>query len=66
VDLREANWRKWVQRANAMLAEIDPRTGPDHGSRRDAEPGSRRFQLRPGRMAAWIFRTEDRGERKKR
>jgi NAD(P)-dependent dehydrogenase (short-subunit alcohol dehydrogenase family) len=66
VDLREANWRKWVQRANAMLAEIDPKTGPDHGSRRDAEPGSRRFQLRPGRMAAWIFRTEDRGERKKR
>jgi NAD(P)-dependent dehydrogenase (short-subunit alcohol dehydrogenase family) len=66
VDLRESNWRKWVQRANAMLAEIDPRTGPDHGSRRDAEPGSRRFQLRPGRMAAWIFRTEDRGERKKR
>ena len=66
VDLRVANWRKWIQRAKAMLAEIDPRTGPDHGSRVDSEPGSRRHQLRPGRMAAWIFRTEDRGQRKKR
>lgn len=66
VDLREANWRKWIQRGAAMLAEIDPRTGPDHGSRRDAEPGSRRYHLRPGRMAAWIFRTEDRGARQKR
>jgi len=64
VDLRVANWRKWTQRAGAMLEEIDPR-GADHGSRLDAEPGSRRYQIRPGRMAAWIFRTEDRGERTK-
>ncbi|MGQ0560435.1 MAG: short-chain dehydrogenase [Gemmatimonadota bacterium] len=66
VDLRVANWRKWVQRATAMLREIEPDGGADHGSRRDVEPGSRRYQLRPGRMAAWIFRKEDRGERKKR
>lgn len=66
VDLREVNWRKWIQRAGAMLAEIDPQSGPDYGSRKDGEPLSRRFQLRPGRMAAWIFRTEDRGERMKR
>ena len=66
VDLRVANWRKWTQRAAAMLAEIDPHSGPDFGSKKDAEPGSRQHQLRPGRMAAWIFRTEDRGERMKR
>jgi hypothetical protein len=66
VDLRSTNWRKWTQRAAAMLKEIDPRTGPDFGSRKDGEPGSRLHQLRPGRMAAWIFRTEDRGERMKR
>ena len=66
VDLRESNWRKWKERAAAMLAEIDPQAGPDFGSRRDSEPGSRRHQLRPGRMAAWIFRTEDSGERMKR
>lgn len=66
VDLRVANWRKWIQRAVAMLAEIGPSTGPDNGSRCHSEPPSRRHQLRPGRMAAWIFRTEDRGERMKR
>jgi NAD(P)-dependent dehydrogenase (short-subunit alcohol dehydrogenase family) len=66
VDLREQNWRKWRDRATAMLQEIDGRVGPDQGSRFDTEPGSRRRQLRPGRMAAWIFRKEDRGERVKR
>lgn len=66
IDLREQNWRKWRERAIAMLQEIDGRPGPDQGSRHDTEPGSRRRQLRPGRMAAWIFRKEDRGERVKR
>ena len=66
VDLREANWRKWTQRAGSMMKELNPNTGPDYGSRTDVEPGSRRYQIRPGRMAAWIFRTEDRGERMKR
>jgi NAD(P)-dependent dehydrogenase (short-subunit alcohol dehydrogenase family) len=66
VDLRVQNWRKWRERANAMLQEVEGRAGPDQGSRFDTEPGSRRRQLRPGRMAAWIFRKEDRGERVKR
>ena len=66
VDLRSSNWRKWTQRAAAMLKEIDPQAHPDQGSRRDMDLGSRRHRLRPGRMAAWIFRTEDRGERMKR
>lgn len=66
VDLRTANWRKWTARAAAMLSEIGVRSGADFGSKQDAEPGSRLHQLRPGRMAAWIFRTEDRGERVKR
>jgi NAD(P)-dependent dehydrogenase (short-subunit alcohol dehydrogenase family) len=66
VDLRVENWSKWRVRATAMLKEIDGRAGPDQGSRFDTEPGSRRKHLRPGRMAAWIFRKEDRGERVKR
>ncbi len=66
VDLRAQNWRKWRERAVAMLQEIEGRAGPDQGSRFDTEPGSRRRQLRPGRMAAWIFRKEDRGQRVKR
>ena len=66
VDLRAANWRKWSQRASAMLNEFNAQNGPDAGSVKDVEPGSRRNQIRPGRMAAWIFRTEDRGGRVKR
>jgi NAD(P)-dependent dehydrogenase (short-subunit alcohol dehydrogenase family) len=66
VDLRVQNWEKWRARAAAMLQEIEGRAGPDQGSRFDTEPGSRRRQLRPGRMAAWIFRKEDRGARVKR
>ena len=65
VDLRARNWHKWRERAAAMLQEVEGRPGPDQGSRFDTEPGSRRLQLRPGRMAAWIFRKEDRGERVK-
>ncbi len=66
VDLRVQNWQKWRERAASMLQEIEDRASPDQGSRFDTEPGSRRQQLRPGRMAAWIFRTEDRGARVKR
>jgi NAD(P)-dependent dehydrogenase (short-subunit alcohol dehydrogenase family) len=66
VDLRASNWRKWTQRATAMLKELDPSMSADFGSRMDSEPVSRQHQLRPGRMAAWIFRTEDHGLRTKR
>jgi len=64
VDLRAANWRKWRERAAGMLHEVDGLPGPEAGSRSDVVPG--RIQIRPGRMAAWIFRHEDRGERVKR
>jgi hypothetical protein len=40
--------------------------GPDHGSRRDLEPDAGNTRIRPGRMAAWVFREEDRGARVKR
>ncbi len=66
VDLRSANWRKWRDRAASMLREVNGFPGPDQGSRNDAEPGGRGRQIRPGRMAAWVFRHEDRGERAKR
>jgi hypothetical protein len=36
------------------------------GSRTDVEPDDRKTEVRPGRMAAWVFRYEDRGERIKR
>jgi NAD(P)-dependent dehydrogenase (short-subunit alcohol dehydrogenase family) len=66
VDLRASNWRKWGERAAAMVAAVDERPGPESGSRHDTEPGQRRLAVRPGRMAAWVFRYEDRGERRKR
>jgi NAD(P)-dependent dehydrogenase (short-subunit alcohol dehydrogenase family) len=66
VDLRPSNWRKWKERAAAMLRELQLSPGPDDGSRADTQPGVRGLQVRPGRMAAWVFRMEDRGERIKR
>ncbi|HSJ25863.1 MAG TPA: hypothetical protein VK929_14400 [Longimicrobiales bacterium] len=66
VDLRPANWSKWKQRAAAMVRALDTRPGPDQGSRADSEPADRGTSIRPGRMAAWVFRHEDRGTRIKR
>jgi NAD(P)-dependent dehydrogenase (short-subunit alcohol dehydrogenase family) len=66
VDLRASNWRKWSERAARMVEQVDRAPGADDGSRSDAEPGARGLAVRPGRMAAWVFRYEDRGERRKR
>jgi nucleoside-diphosphate-sugar epimerase len=66
VDLRPTNWRRWSERAAAMVHAVDCAPGPDAGSRIDSEPDHRRLAVRPGRMAAWVFRHEDRGERRKR
>jgi NAD(P)-dependent dehydrogenase (short-subunit alcohol dehydrogenase family) len=66
VDLRPANWRKWSERARLMLKELSDGAGAERGSREDGEPGDRGIIVRPGRMAAWVFRYEDRGERSKR
>ncbi|CAN5866283.1 hypothetical protein BH23GEM9_BH23GEM9_10610 [soil metagenome] len=66
VDLRASNWRKWSERAAQMLREMDSRPGPEQGSRADSEPADRGVSIRPGRMAAWVFRHEDRGTRIKR
>lgn len=66
VDLRPSNWREWRGRLASIAAEVESGPGPDQGSRADVEPGARPSQLRPGRLAAWVFRNEDRGERLKR
>jgi len=66
VDLRPSNWQKWRERAASMLHEVNGLPGPEQGSQQDVVPGSRGRVIRPGRMAAWVFRSEDRGERIKR
>lgn len=64
VDLRASNWRKWSGRARTILDATVAADDQDFGSRFDVEPD--REQIRPGRLAAWVFRHEDRGERVKR
>jgi hypothetical protein len=66
VDLRASNWMRWQERLSRMVQELDGAAGAEGGSREDVEPGSRSEQLRPGRLAAWVFRVEDRGRRIKR
>jgi hypothetical protein len=66
VDLRAANWARWKQRLETICEELDTGPGADQGSRADREPHDRGREVRPGRLAAWIFRHEDNGERMKR
>ncbi len=66
VDLRPENWSRWRDRLAAFIAELETRPGVEEGSVGDHEYGDRSGRIRPGRLGAWIFRTEDRGERIKR
>jgi hypothetical protein len=68
VDLRPANCALWVERAKQIVAQDEARRGGRLGSGSDeewfvvnpAEP------IAPWRLATWIFRYEDKGERIKR
>ena len=66
VDLRPSNWALWSDRCEGLLAELEERPGVEHGSISDHEYGDRTGRIRPGRLAAWVFRYEDQGERIKR
>lgn len=64
VDLREKNWALWKERIQAVQEEVRARPGVQEGSRADIDDYGKRFgEIRPGRMAAWIMRYEDEGER---
>ncbi len=68
VDLRPSNCALWVERARRIVAQAEQRHAGRAGSGSDedwwavdpAEP------IAPWRMATWIFRHEDKGERIKR
>jgi hypothetical protein len=49
-----------------VAVEIRNRPGVMEGLQGDQEFGDAEGRIRPGRMAAWIFRYEDKGERIKR
>ncbi|HSM60145.1 MAG TPA: hypothetical protein VK849_05080, partial [Longimicrobiales bacterium] len=66
VDLREENWARWRARCQRLLEELTRRPRVEEGSTGDHEYGDPTGALRPGRLASWIFRVEDRGERIKR
>ena len=63
VDLRATNWARWRDRVETIAAEIRNRPGLELGSVADHEYGDETGRIRPGRLAAWIFRVEDQGER---
>jgi NAD(P)-dependent dehydrogenase (short-subunit alcohol dehydrogenase family) len=66
IDLRSANWARWRDRLDAIRSEMDSGPGAADGSRVDRERHDRDREVRPGRLAAWVFRYEDAGERVKR
>lgn len=70
VDLRPANLRLWIDRARQICAQADARgqgggaAGTGSNEAWDAiEPDD---AIKPWRLATWIFRNEDKGERIKR
>jgi hypothetical protein len=48
------------------MRELPSDDAADVGSAADLDPGDRRGALRPGRLAAWVLRYEEAGERIKR
>jgi hypothetical protein len=51
---------------DAICRRLDCRGDATIGSRWDVEPWERARRIRPGALAAWVFRHEDSGERIKR
>ena len=66
VDLRAVSWVKWRERCGAFLRDQVEGVGADAGSGRDLDPRVRTGEIRPGALAAFVFRVEDRGARSKR
>ncbi|HEX8274714.1 MAG TPA: hypothetical protein VF615_18930 [Longimicrobiaceae bacterium] len=66
VDLRPSSWARWRERVGAVCRRLDGCADAAVGSRWDVEPWERARRIRPGALAAWVFRHEDRGERIKR
>ncbi|HET7273688.1 MAG TPA: hypothetical protein VFI91_00820 [Longimicrobiaceae bacterium] len=66
IDLRPSSWQQWTSRVTRMLDAEVGTLGADGGSGRDIEGWQRTGRIRPGALAAWVFRSEDRGERMKR
>lgn len=67
VDLREANMGRWRDRFGRIEDEIDAIPHTDSSSRylRDRQFWSGEGLIQPGKVAGWIFATEEKGARMK-
>lgn len=66
VDLRPESWTAWRRRCTEFRDLVANSRGPEHGSGVDLDVRSRSGDIRPGALAAFVFRYEDAGERVKR
>ncbi len=66
VDLRSENWVRWRERCRRFLHRVVDPPGAEVGSRHDLDVRARSGEIRPGVLAAWVFRVEDEGAREKR
>lgn len=66
VDLRPASWSAWKKRCADFRDRVVEAPGAAHGSSIDLDVRSRSGEIRPGALAAFVFRYEDAGERIKR
>jgi hypothetical protein len=67
VDLRESNMTRWRGRFERVEAEIEAIPPSDSSSRylRDRQFWSGEGLIQPGKVAGWIFATEEKGARMK-
>jgi hypothetical protein len=67
VDLREPNMTRWRERFERIKAEIEAIPPTDSSSRylRDRQFWSGEGLIQPGKVAGWIFATEEKGARMK-
>jgi hypothetical protein len=66
VDLRPDSWQKWQERCRSYVERVLEAPGAEHGSGSDLDVRARSGEIRPGSLAAFVFRYEDEGERMKR
>jgi NAD(P)-dependent dehydrogenase (short-subunit alcohol dehydrogenase family) len=66
VDLRAESWSRWRERMRNFQSDVLGVPGAAYGSGADLDVRARSGEIRPGALAAYVFRFEDEGERMKR
>jgi len=63
VDLRAESWSRWRDRLVSYIGAVLDVPDAGHGSAADLDVRARSGEIRPGSLAAYVFRFEDEGER---